>query len=121
MDRGDNYDDKEGYYAHRIGDILNERYKVARASAPRRSASRAGGAFDALDAAPPLGPQRRGDRVICAHCTLLGRLLAALARACSRRLFDAWCAPRPSPAVVRSRDEMTAWHRWLASRVVVVC
>jgi len=28
MDRGDNYDDKEGYYAHRIGDILNERYKV---------------------------------------------------------------------------------------------
>jgi len=28
MDRGDNYDDKEGYYAHRIGDILSERYKV---------------------------------------------------------------------------------------------
>ena len=40
MDRGDNYDDKEGYYAHRIGDILNERYKVAPASAPRRSALR---------------------------------------------------------------------------------
>jgi len=28
MDRGDNYDDKEGYFAHRIGDILNDRYKV---------------------------------------------------------------------------------------------
>jgi len=28
MDRGDNYDDKEGYYAHRVGDILNDRYKV---------------------------------------------------------------------------------------------
>jgi len=28
MDRGDNYDDKEGYYAHRVGDVLNERYKV---------------------------------------------------------------------------------------------
>ena len=28
MDRGDNYDDKEGYYAHRIGDLLNDRYKV---------------------------------------------------------------------------------------------
>jgi len=28
MDRGDNYDDKEGYYAHRIGDVLSERYKV---------------------------------------------------------------------------------------------
>ena len=28
MDRGDNYDDKEGYYAHRIGDILNDQYKV---------------------------------------------------------------------------------------------
>jgi len=28
MDRGDNYDDKEGYYAHRIGDIFNDRYKV---------------------------------------------------------------------------------------------
>ena len=31
MDRGDNYDDKEGYYAHRVGDILNDRYKVRRA------------------------------------------------------------------------------------------
>ena len=29
MDRGDNYDDKEGYYAHRVGDILNDRYKVS--------------------------------------------------------------------------------------------
>lgn len=28
MDRGDNYDDKEGYYAHRVGDVLAERYKV---------------------------------------------------------------------------------------------
>jgi len=28
MDRGDNYDDKEGYYAHRVGDVLNDRYKV---------------------------------------------------------------------------------------------
>lgn len=28
MDRGDNYDDKEGYYAHRIGDVLNDRFKV---------------------------------------------------------------------------------------------
>jgi len=28
MDRGDNYDDKEGYFAHRVGDILNDRYKV---------------------------------------------------------------------------------------------
>lgn len=28
MDRGDNYDDKEGYYAHRVGDILNDRYKA---------------------------------------------------------------------------------------------
>ena len=28
MDRGDNYDDKEGYYAHRVGDILDDRYKV---------------------------------------------------------------------------------------------
>ena len=28
MDRGDNYDDKEGYFAHRVGDVLNERYKV---------------------------------------------------------------------------------------------
>merc|ERR1740130_1712918 len=28
MDRGDNYDDKEGYYAHRIGDLLNDRYKI---------------------------------------------------------------------------------------------
>jgi serine/threonine-protein kinase PRP4 len=28
MDRGDNYDDKEGYFAHRVGDMLNERYKV---------------------------------------------------------------------------------------------
>ena len=30
MDRGDNYDDKEGYYAHRVGDVLNDRYKVER-------------------------------------------------------------------------------------------
>lgn len=29
MDRGDNYDDKEGYYAHRVGDVLNDRYKVS--------------------------------------------------------------------------------------------
>jgi len=28
MDRGDNYDDKEGYYAHRVGDMLADRYKV---------------------------------------------------------------------------------------------
>jgi len=28
MDRGDNYDDKEGYYAHRVGDVLNDRYKI---------------------------------------------------------------------------------------------
>jgi serine/threonine-protein kinase PRP4 len=28
MDRGDNYDDKEGYFAHRTGDVLNDRYKV---------------------------------------------------------------------------------------------
>jgi len=30
MDRGDNYDDKEGYYAHRIGDLLGseQRYRV---------------------------------------------------------------------------------------------
>ena len=25
---GDNYDDKEGYFAHRVGDMLNDRYKV---------------------------------------------------------------------------------------------
>jgi len=28
MDRGDNYDDKEGYFAHRVGDLLSDRYKV---------------------------------------------------------------------------------------------
>jgi serine/threonine-protein kinase PRP4 len=28
MDRGDNFDDKEGYYAHRLGDLLNDRYKI---------------------------------------------------------------------------------------------
>ena len=28
MDRGDTLVDREGYYAHRIGDILNERFKV---------------------------------------------------------------------------------------------
>ena len=28
MDRGDNTDDKEGYFAHRVGDVLNDRYKV---------------------------------------------------------------------------------------------
>ena len=33
MDRGDNYDDKEGYYAHRVGDILHDRYKARAASA----------------------------------------------------------------------------------------
>jgi hypothetical protein len=37
MDRGDNYDDKEGYYAHRVGDVLGERYKV-RCPPPARPA-----------------------------------------------------------------------------------
>lgn len=37
MDRGDNYDDKEGYYAHRVGDVLGERYKV-RSPPPARPA-----------------------------------------------------------------------------------
>ena len=35
MDRGDNYDDKEGYFAHRIGDILHDRYKVRHLSRSR--------------------------------------------------------------------------------------
>jgi hypothetical protein len=56
MDRGDNYDDKEGYYAHRIGDMLADRYKARPAAAAHRVPHRARAPRHATRGLTPLLP-----------------------------------------------------------------
>ena len=89
MDRGDNYDDKEGYFAHRVGDLLNDRYKVRRDTSTL-ALSRPPTPRQYLAAAPRIsafnkqaGPYRRHlDRplqLMCVQTARRSRTLGALA------------------------------------------